>query len=173
DQGRGVGREARGLGQLDHHQGEVRAHGRQPHQGLRREGRHHQGRGGAVRPAPQRGCREALQGARREGGRREERRHQGSGGLQGFLSKGATMNKDTAKGDWKQLSGAIKHSWGKLTDDDLLRAKGDGEYLVGKLQEYYGLSRTRPGKACATSAISCAAANAAAASAAAVTTTNP
>ena len=53
------------------------------------------------------------------------------------------MNKDTAKGDWKQLSGAIKHSWGKLTDDDLLRAKGDGEYLVGKLQEYYGLSKDR------------------------------
>ena len=53
------------------------------------------------------------------------------------------MNKDTAKGDWKQLSGAIKHSWGKLTDDDLLRAKGDGEYLVGKLQEYYGLSKDK------------------------------
>jgi uncharacterized protein YjbJ (UPF0337 family) len=53
------------------------------------------------------------------------------------------MNKDTAKGDWKQLSGAIKHSWGRLTDDDLLRAKGDGEYLVGKLQEYYGLSKEK------------------------------
>jgi len=53
------------------------------------------------------------------------------------------MNKDTAKGDWKQLSGAIKHTWGKLTDDDLLRARGDGEYLVGKLQEYYGLSKDK------------------------------
>jgi uncharacterized protein YjbJ (UPF0337 family) len=53
------------------------------------------------------------------------------------------MNKDTAKGDWKQISGKLKHSWGKLTDDDLLRAKGDGEYLVGKLQEYYGLSKEK------------------------------
>jgi uncharacterized protein YjbJ (UPF0337 family) len=53
------------------------------------------------------------------------------------------MNKDTFKGDWKQLSGKLKYSWGKLTDDDLLRAKGDGEYLVGKLQEYYGLSKEK------------------------------
>lgn len=56
------------------------------------------------------------------------------------------MNKDIAKGDWKQVSGAIKHTWGKLTDDDLLRAKGDGEYLVGKLQEYYGLSKDKAEK---------------------------
>jgi uncharacterized protein YjbJ (UPF0337 family) len=53
------------------------------------------------------------------------------------------MNKDTVKGEWKQLSGSIKSKWGKLTDDDLTRAKGDGEYLVGKLQEYYGLSKDK------------------------------
>jgi uncharacterized protein YjbJ (UPF0337 family) len=53
------------------------------------------------------------------------------------------MNKDTVKGDWKQLSGAIKSKWGKLTDDDLTRAKGDGEYLVGKLQEQYGLTKDK------------------------------
>lgn len=53
------------------------------------------------------------------------------------------MNKDIAKGDWKQLSGAIKSKWGKLTDDDLTRAKGDGEYLVGKLQEQYGLTKDK------------------------------
>jgi uncharacterized protein YjbJ (UPF0337 family) len=53
------------------------------------------------------------------------------------------MNQDIAKGDWKQLSGKLKHSWGKLTDDDLLRARGDGEYLLGRLQEYYGLSREK------------------------------
>jgi uncharacterized protein YjbJ (UPF0337 family) len=53
------------------------------------------------------------------------------------------MSNDIAKGDWKQLSGAIKHTWGKLTDDDLLRAKGDGEYLVGRLQEYYGLTKAK------------------------------
>jgi len=51
------------------------------------------------------------------------------------------MDKNVVKGDWKQLAGAIKSKWGKLTDDDLLRAKGDGEYLVGKLQEQYGLTK--------------------------------
>ena len=53
------------------------------------------------------------------------------------------MNKDIVKGDWKQLYGAIKSKWGKLTDDDLTRAKGDGEYLVGKLQEQYGLTKDK------------------------------
>lgn len=53
------------------------------------------------------------------------------------------MNKDTVKGEWKQLSGSIKSKWGKLTDDDLTRAKGDGEYLVGRLQECYGLSKDK------------------------------
>ena len=53
------------------------------------------------------------------------------------------MNKDTVKGDWKQFSGSIKQKWGKLTDDDLLKAKGDGEYLVGKLQEQYGLTKDK------------------------------
>ena len=53
------------------------------------------------------------------------------------------MNKDTVKGEWKQLAGSIKSKWGKLTDDDLTRAKGDGEYLAGKLQQYYGLSKDK------------------------------
>jgi len=53
------------------------------------------------------------------------------------------MDKNIVKGDWKQLSGAIKQKWGKLTDDDLLRAKGDGEYLLGKLQEQYGLTKDK------------------------------
>jgi uncharacterized protein YjbJ (UPF0337 family) len=53
------------------------------------------------------------------------------------------MDKDTVKGEWEQLSGSIKSKWGKLTDDDMTRAKGDGEYLVGKLQEHYGLTKDK------------------------------
>ncbi|HEY8118243.1 MAG TPA: CsbD family protein [Methylophilaceae bacterium] len=53
------------------------------------------------------------------------------------------MNKDIIKGDWKQLSGKIKQKWGKLTDDDLKRAEGNKEYLVGKLQEHYGLAKDK------------------------------
>ena len=51
------------------------------------------------------------------------------------------MNEDKLKGQWKQLSGRLKSRWGKLTDDDLSVAEGDIEYLVGKLQERYGIAR--------------------------------
>jgi uncharacterized protein YjbJ (UPF0337 family) len=51
------------------------------------------------------------------------------------------MNEDKIKGQWKQLTGKLKSKWGKLTDDDLKRTEGDSEYLVGKIQEHYGLAR--------------------------------
>jgi uncharacterized protein YjbJ (UPF0337 family) len=53
------------------------------------------------------------------------------------------MNKETVKGNWKQLSGKIKAKWGKLTDDDLMKAEGNKDYLLGKLQEHYGLAKER------------------------------
>ena len=51
------------------------------------------------------------------------------------------MNEDTVKGKWKQLSGKVKEKWGKLTDDDMTRAEGSRDHLIGKLQEHYGLAR--------------------------------
>jgi uncharacterized protein YjbJ (UPF0337 family) len=51
------------------------------------------------------------------------------------------MNEDTMKGQWKQLVGEAKRQWGKLTDDDLLRAEGDVEKLAGSVQERYGFTR--------------------------------
>jgi uncharacterized protein YjbJ (UPF0337 family) len=51
------------------------------------------------------------------------------------------MNEDRIKGQWKQLSGKLKAKWGKLTDDDLAVADGDSEYLVGRIQERYGIAR--------------------------------
>lgn len=53
------------------------------------------------------------------------------------------MNKDIVKGNWKQLSGKIKAKWGKLTDNDLEKAEGNKEYLVGKLQEHYGMTKDK------------------------------
>jgi uncharacterized protein YjbJ (UPF0337 family) len=53
------------------------------------------------------------------------------------------MNRDTAQGNWQQLKGKIKQKWGKLTDDDMTRAEGDKDYLVGKLHEQYGLAKDR------------------------------
>lgn len=51
------------------------------------------------------------------------------------------MNTDIIKGKWKQLNGQIKTQWGKLTDDDLTIADGNREYLAGKVQERYGITK--------------------------------
>lgn len=51
------------------------------------------------------------------------------------------MNKDIAKGNFKQIKGKIKQQWGKLTDDEIDQLEGHAEILAGKLQERYGLER--------------------------------
>jgi uncharacterized protein YjbJ (UPF0337 family) len=51
------------------------------------------------------------------------------------------MNSDIIKGKWKQLNGQIKQQWGKLTDDDLTAAEGTRDYLAGKVQERYGVTK--------------------------------
>ncbi|MBN8213648.1 MAG: CsbD family protein [Xanthomonadales bacterium] len=51
------------------------------------------------------------------------------------------MNTDIIKGKWKQLNGKIKAQWGNLTDDDLTIAEGNSEYLAGKVQERYGVTK--------------------------------
>ena len=48
------------------------------------------------------------------------------------------MNQDVIQGQWQQLKGSLKAKWGKLTDDDLSRAQGNHQYLLGRLQERYG-----------------------------------
>jgi uncharacterized protein YjbJ (UPF0337 family) len=51
------------------------------------------------------------------------------------------MNTDQMSGKWKQMKGAAKQQWGKLTDDDLQVIDGKREMLVGKLQERYGIAK--------------------------------
>jgi uncharacterized protein YjbJ (UPF0337 family) len=51
------------------------------------------------------------------------------------------MNEDVLKGKWRQLKGEVKSQWGKLTDDDIDRAEGDTEKLIGRVQERYGYAR--------------------------------
>lgn len=53
------------------------------------------------------------------------------------------MNTDIFEGKWKQLKGQVKVRWGKLTDDDLDVAEGHSQYLAGKLQERYGISKEK------------------------------
>jgi uncharacterized protein YjbJ (UPF0337 family) len=50
------------------------------------------------------------------------------------------MNSSVLEGQWRQLRGKIKEHWGDLTDDDLDRADGKFDQMVGILQERYGYS---------------------------------
>ena len=52
---------------------------------------------------------------------------------------GETMNEDTIKGNWKQMTGKVKEQWGKLTDDDMTVIDGKRDQLVGKIQERHGI----------------------------------
>lgn len=51
------------------------------------------------------------------------------------------MNKDTLEGNWKQLKGKVKETWGKLTDDEVDEINGRKKNFIGKIQEKYGLKK--------------------------------
>lgn len=51
------------------------------------------------------------------------------------------MNQDIIKGKWSQIRGQLKEKWSKLTDDDLGRLEGHREYLIGLVQERYGIAK--------------------------------
>jgi uncharacterized protein YjbJ (UPF0337 family) len=51
------------------------------------------------------------------------------------------MNWDVVEGNWKQLKGAVREHWGKLTDNDLQQIAGKRDQLIGRIQERYGISR--------------------------------
>lgn len=44
------------------------------------------------------------------------------------------------KGKWQQQVGAAKITWGKLTDDELLKTEGHAQKLAGLIQERYAIS---------------------------------
>jgi uncharacterized protein YjbJ (UPF0337 family) len=52
------------------------------------------------------------------------------------------MEKEFFQGKWNQLKGAVKQTWGDLTDDDLTKMQGDIDKAVGFLQEKYGMAKT-------------------------------
>jgi uncharacterized protein YjbJ (UPF0337 family) len=51
------------------------------------------------------------------------------------------LNKTVLAGQWKQIEGAGKRTWGKLTDDDWKVAEGNLELLAGRIQERYGQTK--------------------------------
>ncbi len=56
------------------------------------------------------------------------------------------MNWDEIAGNWKQIKGTVKESWGKLTANDLTAIAGQWDQLAGVLQQKYGYSRGQSDK---------------------------
>ena len=56
------------------------------------------------------------------------------------------MNWDQMEGKWKQMKGAAKKQWGKLTDDDLEYMAGSRDKFVGRFRNVTE-SRGRSAKA--------------------------
>jgi len=48
------------------------------------------------------------------------------------------LNEDTIKGKWMELRGDIQKAWGKLTNDELDKTKGDLTAIGGLIQQRYG-----------------------------------
>ena len=53
------------------------------------------------------------------------------------------MNWNQIEGNWEQFKGQVRQTWAKLTDDDLARANGKRDQLVGRLQERYGYTKEK------------------------------
>lgn len=48
------------------------------------------------------------------------------------------MNKLIFKGEWNEIKGKLKQSYGQLTDDDLMLSDGKEDELMGRLQKRLG-----------------------------------
>ena len=48
--------------------------------------------------------------------------------------------KNRIQGNWKHLSGSVRHEWGKLTHNDVEQIKGNVEVLAGMIQDRYGVA---------------------------------
>ena len=56
------------------------------------------------------------------------------------------MNRDQIAGNWKQVKGVVRETWGKLTEDDVDIIAGKRDILLGKIQEKHGIAREEADK---------------------------
>jgi uncharacterized protein YjbJ (UPF0337 family) len=63
------------------------------------------------------------------------------------MQKAQSPTRQKWEGRWDQLTGKAKSLWGNLTDDDVLKAKGDYEQLVGQIKTRTGKTREEIEKA--------------------------
>ena len=50
-------------------------------------------------------------------------------------------DEDRIKTGWSGIRRRLQETWGRLSNEDLARENGDREYVITKVQEYYGHSR--------------------------------
>jgi uncharacterized protein YjbJ (UPF0337 family) len=62
-------------------------------------------------------------------------------GAMTISQSGDAMNWDRIEGNWKQLTGKVRETWGRLTDDELERIAGRRDKLAGSLQNSYGIAK--------------------------------
>lgn len=51
------------------------------------------------------------------------------------------INKDVIEGKWTEIKGEIQKTWGRLTDSELEKTKGDLKAIKGIIQQKYGESK--------------------------------
>ncbi len=51
------------------------------------------------------------------------------------------FNENVVKGKWNEFKGELQKAWGRLTDDEVEKAKGDMTALSGIVQRKYGIGQ--------------------------------
>lgn len=51
------------------------------------------------------------------------------------------INSNLIKGKWTEIKGEVRKAWGKLTDDEVEKTKGDMQALAGLVQQKYGIAQ--------------------------------
>lgn len=56
------------------------------------------------------------------------------------------LNENTIKGKWLEIKGEVRKAWGKLTDDELEKTRGDVQQIRGLIQQKYGETQENYGE---------------------------
>lgn len=51
-------------------------------------------------------------------------------------------NREQIRGQWNEVKGRLKEHWAQLTEDDLMRAEGSADQLVGVVQQKTGATKS-------------------------------
>lgn len=51
------------------------------------------------------------------------------------------IGQDEIKGKWKEVSGDIRSTWGKITGDELEENRGNLKAIAGLIQQRYGMAK--------------------------------